>query len=186
MPSGAPARVGRGLAERLPGPWAALRLAVLGALITAPVPSWAASWERYVPRTLGQVIDLNRANEPAGAGDALLSGDSFPSRTQVRSRGQLRPLAGVRREFVVGYLTKVRGRGDWAELFRREALVEEGGVDYWIPIQESLAPAFATEVGPGDPVEIYVIWIGALKTAASPEWLFLINGFNHVPTPDRP
>ena len=62
-----------------------------------------------------------------------------------------------------------------ADAFKREVKVREGGVDYWLPVQEVLVPAMTSELRQGEEIELFVIYVGQVDG----RHLFLVNAFEH-------
>lgn len=59
--------------------------------------------------------------------------------------------------------------------FRRELKVVEAGIEYWVPVQEVLVPSMKVELGAGQEVELFMIYIGQVAG----RHLFLVNEFGH-------
>lgn len=61
----------------------------------------------------------------------------------------------------------------FADLFKKEILVSEDGKELWMPVQEMVHSYFEKELQPGDSMDIFVMWAGALDD----QGVFLVNEF---------
>lgn len=133
-----------------------------------------AGWESYIPRTLMSVIEANQAQI---SGDTTYSADNFATRARVSYQGRVQPIPPSRLKFLGEYLGKFRGHPEWVSHYSEQILCRENGKDYWLPIQTGVLRYFKDEVAAGATVEVFVTWIGALKTGDQIDWLFTVNEF---------
>jgi hypothetical protein len=136
----------------------------------------ASGWERYVPRRIQSVIEAN-AGVVTGDNTYFFSADSFPTRAAVVYVGQTRAVPPSRTDLIERYLGKMLQHPEWIDLYKHEILCREGEAEFWLPIQEQVLEYFRKEVPEGAHVEIYVVWVGAVKVGAAIDWVFLINEF---------
>jgi hypothetical protein len=149
-----------------------------------PAPTFQqSSWEDYERRTLQSIIDMHREGlrELGKHKDpSLISAKSFPSQIKLGYTGKSRPLAGKRRELVDTWQKTLKGSvpPNLVELFGTEMLFKEGQKEHWILVQKPLVSFLAKEVKPGQIIDTYIIWMGAIKDGDEWEWLFAMNEFD--------
>jgi hypothetical protein len=151
-------------------------------------------WEKYQPQTLDQIIKHHAAkvlNDPdivmsfPDGSTAVLTRDSFPSKVKVTYTGRSRSISQKRKELIKNWLTTTYGADregalkieEYNKLFDTEFLFTETLIEYWLPIQSSLAQALQEELKKGDEVTLYVAWVGARKESGKVDWVFLVNEF---------
>lgn len=130
------------------------------ALLAASCAPAFADFDDYKPSTLKEVFAID------GNGCAELTGKNViidPLRQVFTAhaawRGEVRPIEPMTRQ-IISWYGKTLQQPTWGDLFKAEAHVSDDGVDYWIPIQESLVGAFKNEVGVGGTVELCVAFFG--------------------------
>lgn len=69
---------------------------------------------------------------------------------------------------------KTLGHPEFANLYKYEFQVRQGGKDYWIPIQDPLLPYMGNELKIGQQFDLYIILAGTVKD----EWVFLATEFS--------
>jgi hypothetical protein len=139
------------------------------ALLALP---WAANadFDNYAPSSLAKVLAERTPQQDV---DYDLDAESPGYRTVVRAVGSERAIAPATLQHV-RYWAKMQGHGpEVVDMFKHEVLVREQKKEYWLPIQESLLPAWRDEVKPEDEVEILSVWIGWAKKTP----VFLIGQF---------
>jgi hypothetical protein len=150
---------------------------------TATPASSGSSWDRYIPRTLAEIVEESAAFiEPSEALTmyAEMSPEySFPSRVVVTYTGQFRETLPRRQGFIAiwGSSLGIASLEEMPEIFPQEVLVVEDGVEYWIPVQGVLVPYMEDELEAGDEVILFVIWAGAIMESGEIDRVFLINEF---------
>ena len=163
-----------------------MRLTVLMCVFAfvAATCAWSQSsdhWEDYEPRTLQSIIamhvddvkDLDSKEKVV-----LLTGDSFRSRVRLIYLGDSRPLSAKRSKLLDFWRKMLKDQAPPADVFSTEVLFKEGADEHWIVVQKPLLDALPKEVKRGQPVNAYVIWIGAIKVGKQWEWLFAMNEFD--------
>jgi hypothetical protein len=145
------------------------------------------NWDRYLPGTLSAIIEKHDSTiraESAGKGLSFhLTGDQFPTRTRVIYKGESRPVDSTRLEVVRRWGLAFRRDPSIASDFHREYLFQEGRKLLWLPVQDTVASFFPRELKPGQPVTLYVMWLGAYYRAGAVEWAFIVNEFSTQPVP---
>jgi hypothetical protein len=149
--------------------------------------AWAqTTWDRYQPGTLSAIIKAQDSTIRAeAAGDKNpsyhFSGDQFPTRARVTYRGESRPVDSMRREVVRRWGLAFHRDSSIANDFHREYLFQEGQESLWLPVQDTVASFFARELKSGQPVTLYVMWLGAYYHEGTIEWAFIVNEFSTKP-----
>jgi hypothetical protein len=144
-------------------------------------------WEKYQRRTLRSVVDshhddIERLNSDKKA--MLLTGDSFPSQTELLYLGESRPLPDKQSLLFEFWRKMFKDQAPTPEEFSSEMLFQEGTERRWIAVQKPLIDPLTKEVQKGQRLNAYVIWIGAIKDGEDWEWLFAMNGFLAQPSPE--
>jgi hypothetical protein len=146
-----------------------LTSAVVALLVSAlAIRALAEDWSRYQPRSIADLL-----NEYPPQEDATLTKD-VPIRARVRYTGEFRPLS-TRTAVLITLWGKVMKVEGVSGLFRREMKIQEGDTPYWVPVQETLAPALEAELGPGEEIEVFVVYIGQIGG----HHVLLANAFTH-------
>ena len=123
---------------------------------------------RYRPDSLG---DLTRAY-PAQRGLSLVR--DVPIRSTVVYSGEFRDLPQDARSLIRAWSESMSVPGI-TDAFKREVKVRQTGIDYWVPVQEAVAPIMAAELRAGEEIQLFAIYIGQVEG----RHLFLINAFDH-------
>lgn len=140
-----------------------------------------SSWDRYKAGTLASIVALHdstiRAVWRGGPGD-YYSGDDFPTIASVVYLGASRPIDPLRLEILRGW-GKMRMRDtSIVRDFHREYLFQEGKQQMWLAVQDTVASFFPRELHPGQPVKLYVSWLGAYYEGREITWTFIVNEFS--------
>ena len=122
---------------------------------------------RYSPSLLGDVV----RQYPVLRGLSLSS--DIPIRSSVVYSGEFRGLLGDSRRLIRAWSESMSA--GITDEFKREVKVREEGVDYWLPVQEVLAPIMLRELRSGEEIQLFVIYVGHVDG----RHLFLINAFDH-------
>jgi hypothetical protein len=129
----------------------------------------AADWNEY------RAGRLNEFASGAPAHTIVLS--SVAIRAELQYSGQFRPLSSASRQHL-GVWADAMGLPNAPAAFAREVKVIEGGIEYWLPVQDVLVEPMEAELKPGDEMEAFVVFIGA----SAGQSRFLLNEFHA----DRP
>ena len=166
--------------------WVAL--CILGAISLggSTQVAWAQTmWDRYQPGTLSAITQAHDSTiraDAAGKNPSFhFSGDQFPTKARVIYKGESRAVDSMRLEVVRRWGTAFRRDSSIANDFHREYLFQEGRELLWLPVQDTVASFFARELKPGQPVTLYVMWLGAYYREGTIEWAFIVNEFSIKP-----
>ena len=124
---------------------------------------------RYAPRPIGALL-----RELPTTGTGLTISQDVPIRSRVSYTGEFRDLPEDSRRLVAAWAASMNVAG-MPEAFRREVRVREAGIEYWLPVQEALVPLMRAELRDGEPIEIFVIYIGQVNG----RHVLLVNAFDH-------
>ncbi len=161
-----------------------LALAILAVIAAAQEQD---PWAKYKPRTLSQVVKAGGAkvlNNPdltiqqLDDYTAFLVYQGTPSQSKVIYTGLSRALSEKRKKIITMWVKAVHGPNSGLEdLFEKEYLFIENGVNYWLPVQKQVSEYFPDELEKNDKIVIFTSWIGAVKESDKIDWLFLVNEF---------
>ena len=143
-------------------------------------------WERYQRRTLREVIRLHRDSDEfrdiqTEKKAMLLTGDDFASQVKLVYMGKQRSVAGTTKALVTAWKKTFKDIGLPQDEFNTEFLFKEGSEEHWLAVQNALVDSVQKELQTGDVLNAYVIWMGAIKSKSSWEWLFAMNEFVACP-----
>ena len=154
---------------------------ILAALLLSVAPTtYAQEWEAYGPGQIADVVEENLTSvlqTDHGTPYWTISGNSFPRRATLQYMGESRPIGEIRREVIRRWAKAFRRPELMVDMFDREYLFRENGVDYWMPVQTKVAAYFDDELTVGGPVELFVAWLGAHDAGEGVTWVFIVNEF---------
>ena len=146
-----------------------------------------SSWDLYEPRTLKEITNTIAAKSLKNPDvlirddkkdiSIILSYNSFQSRVKVVYTGTSRKVSDQRKELISIWLKTLGKPKELLDLFENEYLFTEDKVEYWLPVQKTVASYFGEELKKGDTVTVFVAWLGARKEAKSIDYIFLMNEF---------
>jgi len=148
--------------------WRVVLWGLLGILTLGMNSAAAFDPSRYSPLLLRDVVRKYSAQR------ALSLSPDIPIRSSVVYSGEFRELPEDSRRLIRAWSESMTVEGI-ADAFKREVKVREGGVDYWLPVQEVLVPAMTSELRQGEEIELFVIYVGQVDG----RHLFLVNAFEH-------
>jgi hypothetical protein len=159
--------------------------ALITVLLTATAESGRAQsdWSRYKPGTIGAIIELHDStiraewNASRVPGEHF-SGDDFATVATVVYKGDSKPLDPLRHQILSRWGLTMRRDSSIAKDFHREYLFQEGERELWLPVQDVVASYFAKELKPGQPVRLYVMFLGAYYAGQEIIWTFIVNEFS--------
>jgi hypothetical protein len=125
--------------------------------------------------TLAQVVaehGLDSALANAGERDQVFFPPRFRYRLQVGASGEIRPLSEPRKTALEQWAT-VSNAFEFGRRFTHEVKVTESGRTFWLPWQAPLIAPFEDEMKSGGPMEVRVLFLGAIGR----ELLFVAIGF---------
>jgi hypothetical protein len=131
-----------------------------------------APWNQYTLGTLAALVEQYRESLPAA--DRVY--ETVVPKTLVTAvyLAKKREMPVTRREFLAKWEGATNHRFPATQLFREEVLLEEGGKNYWIPIQSNLIASLDAEVKPGTQAEWFVACLGR----EGKDIVLLINEFD--------
>ena len=134
----------------------------------------------YIPRTLRQIIKENTSPKNMGAkdGSAILTGETFSSRIKAVYSGQSRKILPEKKQHLDMLVSTFGVNQSVIDKYETEILFREGDVDYWLPTNSALIPAFEKEVKNGEQITLYAEWVGAKKIKGKWEWVFMVHEFH--------
>ncbi len=151
-----------------------------------PLPTNTSPWDRYQPGTIGQIVS-NTHNELASLVDKSFYnnfGNDFASKVVATYTGQFRRTSELRTLLIGNWFEAITTQFSSAEainLFATEGLFVEDTIEYWLPIQSPLIPLMKEELTEGQPVSLFIIWIGATFFDNELDRVFLVNEFLATP-----
>src|SRR5262245_53117505 len=140
-----------------------------------------ATWDRYQPGAIRHIIARERDEVMVSIRHGLVpltrvSAEQFPTRALVQYQDSTRPTSPEHLTVLKAWVDGFRVPVDVATVFKSEALFTEGSLTLWIPIQAVLLKPLRKEVHRGDPVALYLAYVGAQASdSASIEWVFMVN-----------
>ncbi|MEJ2571253.1 MAG: hypothetical protein P8Y98_12000 [Anaerolineales bacterium] len=179
------------------GPSAAVRATQTADSSTATAEQWTptptetktptpppSTFERYVPRTMGEIVaaiqDSNDIEILQNNEVYLEMGPEYqlPSVVKMTFVGEYREVTDPRSMMIRLWLNAFAPQltpEQQEQIFAREVLFSQDGVEYWLPVQAQLIDYMEVELQPGDEVSLWLIWIGASKSNDELDLVFLVN-----------
>jgi hypothetical protein len=148
-------------------------------------PKKARTAEDYEPRTLKEVVKNSASGESRGdKKDSLkIYGDISPSRVSVTYTGSSRPLPQVKRDVLLQWARLYAGFPEgFTAPYETEMLFVEKGVKYWLAVRKEALPHLRKEMKKGDPVELFLIRLGAARSSHRWESMILVESFQKTNT----
>ena len=146
-----------------------------------------SNWDAYEPRTIKE-ITTTIAEKSLKAPDVVrtdakknpsivLSYNSYQSRVKMVYTNESRKVSPQRREVIDFWLGTLGKPKELLDLFENEYLFIENKVEYWLPVQRTVATYFPKELKKGDLVTLYVAWLGGRYEPKGFDHVFLVNEF---------
>ncbi len=168
-------------------------LALFITLFVSQAFAQSSSWDLYEPRTLKEITSTIAAKSLKSPDvlitdkkkdvSIILSYNSFQSRVKATYTGTSRKVSDQRKEVISIWLKTLGKPKEILDLFENEYLFTEDKVEYWLPVQKTVASYFDEELKKGDTVTVFVAWLGARKEAKSVDYIFLMNEFEAEEVP---
>lgn len=137
-------------------------------------------FERYVPRTLREIISSHSDPKTIDRANVLMTGDTFPSRVKVTYTGSPRKISPGKKQHMDLLVTTSDVDPKVISLYETEMLFLEGAAEHWLLVQKALIPFFEKELTKGEEVVLYAEWVGAKKMDGKWEWVFIVNEFQKL------
>lgn len=145
------------------------------------------NWDAYKTRTLNEITttiaekslknpDVVRA-DPKKNPYIVLSYNSYQSRVKAAYTGESRKVSPQRKEVIDFWLGTLGKPKELLDLFENEYLFIENKIEYWLPVQKTVAVYFPKELKKGDVVTLYVAWLGGRYQPGGFDNVFLVNEF---------
>jgi hypothetical protein len=158
-------------------------LAVAAGWLMGPsLASGQLPWEYYQRRSVAGVIAQQRdvvlrtfAEERGQR--VFLGGSSFPSLPNIQYPGSTRGTSARRLELIRLWIQTYEIPDETTDDYTRELLFLEDGLELWLPVRRAVMEELERTAASGDPLTLYVVWVGALRAGADVEWVFLVYGF---------
>ena len=130
----------------------------------------------YSERTFGEVIDAHAQDFSVDADFAInvaISAIPFKYKSKVRFSRVLREIPQERLAVIKGWGASLQQPADFVESYRREFLVDDDGMEIWLPMQEQILPFMGNELAAGDEFYVYYVVAGKYQN----QWIFLGTEF---------
>lgn len=143
-------------------------------------PKKARTVDDYKSRTLKAVTTQgsdaeSRVNKEE---TMIVLGDILPSRVRAAYTGSARPLPQIKKEVLRQWALRYAGFPEFYTVpYETEMLFIENGGKYWLAVKKKALPRLEQEFTQGDEVDLFVIRMGAAKTAGEWESLLLVESF---------
>jgi hypothetical protein len=139
-------------------------------------------WEYYQRRSLTEVISQQRdlvlrTFTRERDQRVFLGGSSFPSLPNIEYLDAGRPTSDHRLELIRLWIETYEIPDEAPEVYASELLFREGGQDLWLPVRRAVIEELESAAASGDTLTLYVVWVGALRTGADIDWVFLVYGY---------
>ena len=162
--------------------YAILVLAVLSAICRPSVAMGQSSDDSYRRRSLASVMSAERETVLrafAAAPDrrSALGGISFPSLPSIQFADSIRAIAPERRSLIERWVNSYGITAQASEMYQSEMLVREDSLEMWLPVHSTLIEGLQARFERGDPVTLFIVWVGARDTPMDIDWVFLVYGF---------
>lgn len=165
-----------------------IREITISALLFATALAQGFPWEIFKPRTLKEVLSITtKAVRPDDS--MFLAQSQLESKVEVVFTGKSRPIIEARKNFIYTWFGMLRAdQKEYAGLYEREYLYKEGESEHWLPTSTPITKYFDKELKPGDKMDLYLISIGAYRSAGEVDCVLLVEEFQkkaasqaHVP-----
>ena len=155
---------------------------ILLAVVFVLLPFAAAAefdYSAYKRSTISGILENHKSTDcrKQAEPNTIISAIAHKYRIVTKFSRDLRALSKDGNELLRRYGKQIPSNQHVVEMYRHELLVQENGVDYWVPIQEQLIPAMGDELKQGERFELYVALIGSLNNRC----VFIATEFNANP-----
>ena len=149
----------------------------LGVTLTANAADF--DFSAYKRTTIAGFLEKHKTTECRKLSEPTTVISAVPHKYSIVTNfsRDLRPLTQENKEFLKKYGKAIRSNQQIVEMYKNEVLVQENGVDYWVPVQEQLIPALGEELKQGQRFVLYVVLIGAVNNRC----VFIATEFNASP-----
>jgi hypothetical protein len=152
------------------------------------IPVFSQVSKKYKPRTLADVLELNRK----GAEGIFATGklderqdfigiDPTYSKVAIQLAGARRPISDTHRNLMNWWFKLQSADKKFLDLYQNEILFKEGNVEYWIPCQDKTADLIVANFKTGDTINLLVMYIGAHRDKNEKNYSSLIISTGYAP-----
>lgn len=148
-----------------------------------PKPKRPRTLEDYQPRTLKQLVAEPPDSESLGNKEEtmLVFADISPSRVRLTSTGSTRPLSQIKKEVLRQWARLYAGNPEgYTEPYETEMKFTEDGVAYWLAMKKRAIPQMKKGMKPGEPLDVYLIRLGAAKIGDDWEPMLLVEDIRNL------
>jgi hypothetical protein len=153
------------------------------ALTSSSTASQGFPWNDFERRTMVQLLKMN-TDEDSGdlkrysdKAQMVMRGKILPSVVRMTYTGESRPLGEVRSKFIEMWAGAYSNVPDYARNFENEVLFKEGQQEYWLPVQKQVAKYFDKELKKDEPIDVYLVRPGGVRSGEKVDWIFLMEEF---------
>jgi hypothetical protein len=143
-------------------------------------PKKARTSADYKPRTLKVIAAPGPYADGRGNKEETVSvtADLQPSRVRATYTGLSRPLPQIKKEVIRQWARLYAGSTEsYTEPYETEMLFTEDRAKYWLAVRKKSLPQVRQKLKRGELVDLYLIRVGAARTAAGWEPMLLIESF---------
>lgn len=147
---------------------------------TGPRPKRARAPEDYQPRTLKELAGKNSSSNSLGnkMETMIVDPDISPSRVRVTYAGQTRKIPELNKEVINQWARLYAGAPETYKPYEVDVLFTENGSNYWLTFKKTKLELFWKAVNRKEqPVDLFLIRMGAAKTSAGWEPVLLVENF---------
>jgi hypothetical protein len=128
------------------------------------------NYDRYEPASL-ETASANMYVDPRA--DYFIEAGEFKYLSAGLFTGNYRESLLETSQFIEKWVKALGHPEEYSTMFKYEVEIEQNGQLYWLPLQNGLVDAFATEVCGGCKVSLYIMTAGSIKQGR----VFFINEF---------
>lgn len=155
--------------------------------VNQPGPKKPRTLDDYQPRTLKDIFAMKPG--PTDLHDKqdrpVVTADELPSRVRATYMGSTRLIPQFKKEAIRQWARLYAGSIEhYTEPYQSEMLFREGGVGYWLAVQEN-SPLSKQELRKGEALNLYLIRLGASIVGDKYDWTLLVENFREA-EPFRP
>lgn len=155
--------------------------------VNQPGPKKPRGLDDYQPRSLKDIFAMKP--DPKDLRDKqdrlVVTADDLPSRVRATYTGSTRLIPQFKKEAIRQWARLYAGSIEhYTEPYRSEMLFREGGVGYWLAVQQN-SPLSKQELRKGAALNLYLIRLGAPIVGDKYDWTLLVESFREA-EPSRP
>jgi hypothetical protein len=142
-------------------------------------------WDDFKPRTLKEIVNMEADVDQGQRKEntVVFHADILPSKVRVIYTGTSRPISQAKKELIRKWAKMMGNPESYAEHYEAEFLFTEDSVEYWLPVQKQVSSYFEKELKKGEPVDLYLVRAGGIRTAGKWDWMLLVEEFQKPKEP---